>query len=158
MRSMVAALAMCLSFSPALAAAAESTPAPASGQSETERNRAVVTDFMNMFYTQKKVRDAFEKHVVADYIQHNPGAPDGREGTLKVLEPFLSTQPQLSFKIHRILVDGDMAAVHSEIIVSAGQPSFAVVDILRLKDGKVVEHWDVMQPVPEKSANPHPMF
>ena len=140
-------------------AIADAGPTHAGGeQSEAERNRAIVTDFFHMFYMEKKTREAFEKHVVADYIQHSPMAPNGREATLQVLEPFLASQPDLTYEIKRILVDGDLAAVHSHVIPAPGERGIAVIDIVRLKDGKIVEHWDVLQPVPEQSANPHPMF
>lgn len=150
------AAALGLAALPALASGAHDHEA--GHHSETERNRAVVTDFFNMFYVQKKTREAFEKHMVADYIQHNPMAPDGREATLQVLEPFLASAPNVTYDIKRIIVEGDMAVVHSHMIPNPGEQGFAVVDIVRLKDGKIVEHWDVLQPMPEKSANPHPMF
>lgn len=125
--------------------------------SETERNRAVVAHFVELFYVQKDVRAAFETYVVPDYIQHNPGIPDGRDAAIAFLEPMFSN-PGARFDVKRILVDGDLAAVH---LHGRGRPETkggAVVDLFRLKDGMIVEHWDVLQPIPEESKNPHPMF
>lgn len=127
-------------------------------QSETERNRAVVEDFFDLFYTRHRVREAFEKHVVPDYIQHNPIAPDGRAPAIAALEPYFASQPNLKHDIKRIVVDGDLGVVHVHVTNGPNDRGSAIVDIVRLKDGKIVEHWDVIQPVPEKSANPHPMF
>lgn len=129
----------------------------ARGVSETERNRAVVTDFARLFYAEKRVRDAFVAHVAPGYIQHNPGIADGRDAAIAALEPKFS-RPEARFEVQRILVDGDHALIHLRARSDAAARGAAVADIYRLKDGKIVEHWDVLQPVPETSANPHPMF
>jgi predicted SnoaL-like aldol condensation-catalyzing enzyme len=124
---------------------------------ETERNRAVVKDFVNLFYIQKNVRAAFETYVVPEYVQHNPNIPDGRDAAITVLEPMFS-KPEARFEIKRILVDGDLAAVHLHGRTQLGSRGGAVVDMFRLENGLIVEHWDVIQPIPETSINPHPMF
>ena len=152
-RSMFAALAAI----PA-AACATTKSATAATPSATDANRAVVTDFVSLFYGQKRVREAFEGHVAENYIQHNPLAADGRAAAIAALEGFFNAAPQIQFDVKRILVDGDLAAVHVHTIPAPGQRGFAVIDILRLENGKIVEHWDVAQAVPETSANPHPMF
>lgn len=135
----------------ALVAACGAAPTP------EERNRAVIQDFARIFYAERDVRRAFEAHVAPDYIQHNPGIADGRDAAIAALEPMFSA-PGARFEVKRILVDGDHAAIH---LFGQGNPATrgaAVADIYRLKDGKIVEHWDVLQPMPEASANPHPMF
>lgn len=125
--------------------------------SETERNRTVVTDFVRLFYEQKDVRAAFEKHVAADYIQHNPNIVDGRDAAIAALAPKFSARGA-RFTIQRIVVDGEFAVVHLHGQPDPRSPGGAVADIYRLKQGKIVEHWDVLQPIPVKSINPHPMF
>lgn len=123
----------------------------------TEANRKVVQDFARIFYAEKDVKRAFETYVVPDYIQHNPGIADGRDAAIAALAPMFS-RPGARFEVKRIVVDGDLAVIH---LFGQGDPATtgaAVADIYRLKDGKIVEHWDVLQPMPEKSANPHPMF
>lgn len=124
----------------------------------TERNRAVVADFVDLFCTQKKVREAFMRHVAPGYIQHNPVAADGRDTAIAALEPFFASQPNMKCEVKKIIVDGDMAAVHSKLTFGPQDRGSAVVDLLRLENGMIVEHWDVIQAVPEKSANDHPMF
>jgi predicted SnoaL-like aldol condensation-catalyzing enzyme len=133
-------------------------PAMHARHMETERNRQVVTRFIDLFYRQGRVREAFMTYVVPGYIQHNPVAPDGRDAAIAALEPFFASQPNAIREVQRIIVDGNLAAVHVRVRQNPQDRGFAVVDILRLENGMIVEHWDVLQPVPERSANPHPMF
>ena len=140
---------------------AHGTPAMAAMHARhmaTERNREIVTRFVNLFYTQGHVREAFMTYVAPAYIQHNPVAQDGRDAAIAALEPYFASQPGAIREVQRIIVDGDLAAVHVRVRQNAQDRGFAVVDILRLDNGMIVEHWDVIQPVPERSANPHPMF
>ena len=123
----------------------------------TETNRRVVNDFVDLMYRQKKVREAFMKHVTPDYLQHNPNIPDGRDAAIAALEPKFS-HPTATFDVKRVLVDADLAAVHLHGRPSLESRGGAVVDIFRLENGKIVEHWDVLQPIPEMSINPHAMF
>lgn len=130
---------------------------PAPALSETERNRRTITEFAALMYGRKDVRRAFETFVADAYVQHNPGLPDGRAAAL---EPLATMFANAGFRpdVQRIVVDGDMAVLHIRVESPSAKNGAAVVDMYRLKDGKVVEHWDVIQLVPEKSANPHPMF
>jgi len=140
-----------------LALAAAMLMGVAPGPDLTERNRAIVTEFARLFYAEKAVRKAFETYVVPDYIQHNPGIADGRDAAIAALEPMFS-RPGATFDVKRILVDGPYAVIHLHGRGDPTSPGAAVADIYRLEDGKIVEHWDVIQPMPAKSANPHPMF
>jgi predicted SnoaL-like aldol condensation-catalyzing enzyme len=121
---------------------------------ETVANRSIVDDFVELFYAHRAVRLAFERHVALGYIQHNPSLPDGREAAIELLEPMFSSP---SFT-KRVLVDANLAAIHIHARPTPDVLGGAVVDIFRLEGGKIVEHWDVLQPWPETSVNPHPMF
>jgi predicted SnoaL-like aldol condensation-catalyzing enzyme len=123
----------------------------------TEQNRQIVEAFADIFYRQKDVRKAFMEYVSDNYIQHNPNILDGREAAIDMLEPKFSN-PEASFDIKRILVDGDLAVIHLHGKMSKTHLGGAVADFFRLENGKIVEHWDVLQPVPENAVNPHPMF
>jgi predicted SnoaL-like aldol condensation-catalyzing enzyme len=125
--------------------------------SETERNRAIITAFADQFYGRRDVAGAFEKFVVPDYIQHNPGLPDGRDAAVAALAPKFAT-PGAQFDVKRIIVDGDMAVIHLHGRTDPATAGGAVADIYRLKDSRIVEHWDVIQPIPATARNPHPMF
>lgn len=120
--------------------------------------RQVVTRFMNTLYVEHKVREAFETWVDPGYIQHNPMAQTGRAAAIAFLEPFFAQHPDIHYEIHRIIADGPLVAVHSHGQLGAGDRGFAVVDILRVDGCRVVEHWDVVQNVPESAANSNGMF
>jgi len=132
----------------ATAAAAPPTPVD---------NRRIVEDFARIFYTELDVQRAFVTYVAADNIQHNPGVADGRDAAIAALAPMFA-RPGARFDVKRILVDGDFAVIHLHGRGDASTAGAAVADIYRLKAGKIVEHWDVIQPMPASSANPHPMF
>ncbi|MBB5985233.1 nuclear transport factor 2 family protein [Sphingobium lignivorans] len=120
--------------------------------------RQVVERFIPLFYEQKDVRTAFMTWVAEDYIQHNPVAKDGRDNGIAALEPFFRSMPELRYTVARVIAEGDLVVVHNKLQMNAQDRGSAVVDIFRVENCKIVEHWDVIQPIPEKSANPHPMF
>ncbi len=120
--------------------------------------RQVVGEFIELFYEQKKVREAFETWVHPDYIQHKPTLPDGREPVIAFLEGLLERFPDRTFTIHRVIASDDLVAVHYHSRANANDLGFAVVDIFRVEDCLMVEHWDVVQPVPEHSENDNTMF
>ncbi|MFF8186800.1 nuclear transport factor 2 family protein [Microbacterium sp. NPDC016588] len=120
-------------------------------------NRAAFEAFCDLFYTQKRVGDAFARLVSDDYIQHNPNVPDGPAAAVEMLTPKFAGTPDSRFEIQRILVDGDLAMVHVKAS-RPGAPDAAVADIYRFENGRIVEHWDVLQPVPGHAVHDHPMF
>jgi predicted SnoaL-like aldol condensation-catalyzing enzyme len=120
--------------------------------------KQVVTRFVTTLYVEKKVRAAFETWVDPGYIQHNPLAQSGRDAAISFLEPFFAQHPDIDYSIKRIIAEGNLVVVHSHGKFSADDRGIAVVDILRVEGCKVVEHWDVVQPVAEKSANSNSMF
>jgi predicted SnoaL-like aldol condensation-catalyzing enzyme len=142
----------------AVASAVTVMPSEAAADTCKLTPKQVVTRFMTTFYIDKKVREAFETWVVPDYIQHNPLAQNGRDAAIQFLEPYFAKNPGITYSIKRIIADGKLVAVHSHGIFMPGSPGNAIVDILRVENCKVVEHWDVIQPVPEKSANGNTMF
>jgi predicted SnoaL-like aldol condensation-catalyzing enzyme len=120
--------------------------------------KQVVTHFMSTLYVDKKVRMAFETWVDPGYIQHNPLAQSGRQAAIDFLEPFFAQHPDIKYSIKRIVAEGNLVAVHSHGVFTPEDRGIAVIDILRVEGCKVVEHWDVVQAVPEKSANSNGMF
>lgn len=161
----LAALTGCLQ-SPELAAAAPlsvshaSAAEPAAVKHETCNltPREVVEEFAELLYRQKNVRLAFETWVDPDYIQHKPVLPDGREPVIEFLENLFVRYPDRIFSIHRIIAEGDLVAVHYHSQATRNDLGFAVVDIFRVENCRLVEHWDVVQPVPENSRNDNTMF
>ena len=120
-------------------------------------NRAAFERFCDLFYTQKRVADAFALLVADGYRQHNPNIADGPAPAVEALTPKFDGSPDARFEIQRILVDGDLAMVHVKAS-RPGAPDAAVADIYRFEDGRIVEHWDVLQRVPTESANANTMF
>jgi predicted SnoaL-like aldol condensation-catalyzing enzyme len=98
------------------------------------------------------------KYVGSKYIQHNPHTPDGAEAFVRSTERFIEQHPQLSVEIKRVIAKGDLVVTHDLVKVSPKDRGMAGIDIFRLHDGKIVEHWDARQPVPETSANNNSMF
>jgi len=141
---LIAALA--LSASPAQAAKCKLKP------------KEVATRFMTEFYVNKQVRKAFETWVDPGYIQHNPMAANGRDAAIAFLEPFFASNPAIHYSIKRVIADGNLVVIHAHGKFSAEDRGMAVVDILRIDGCKVMEHWDVVQPVPETSMNTNGMF
>jgi predicted SnoaL-like aldol condensation-catalyzing enzyme len=92
------------------------------------------------------------------YTQHNPNAADGPEG-LRAFLGFLEEKfPGSRSEIKRVFADGDHVILHVHAVREPGTRGNAVVEIFRLEDGKIVEHWDAVQPMPEKAANANGMF
>lgn len=118
---------------------------------------ATVVGFLDMIFNQKRPEEAFAKYGGPYYRQHNPVAADGKEALIAFLK---SMPPGVTYhyEFKRVLSDGDMVVVHSWCTASPTDRGSAVVDMFRLEHGKVVEHWDVVQPIPEKSANNNTMF
>ena len=115
-------------------------------------------ELLDMAFNERKVKEAFDRYVGPPYTQHNPQVPDGIQGALDGIPGLLIAMPNLRYDFKRVLVDGDLVAVHSHITNGPADRGTAVVDIFRVAKGKIVEHWDVLQPVPEKAANSNTMF
>jgi predicted SnoaL-like aldol condensation-catalyzing enzyme len=123
--------------------------------------REVAERFIELFHHQDQVGDAFRCWVHPDYIQHNPNAPTGRDATTAFLENAVRNNPDLTHDVKRVIIgDGDLVAVHHHFRRTKDERGWAVVDILRIENGYVVEHWDVMQPVPDPAdtKNDNSMF
>jgi predicted SnoaL-like aldol condensation-catalyzing enzyme len=124
---------------------------------QEEANRQVVLAFYEKGLNQKDA-DAALKYVGDRYVQHNPNAADGPEGFRKFIAFLREKSPQSRNEIKRSLVDGDFVTLHVHAVREPGTRGVAIVDIFRLENGKIVEHWDVVQPIPETAANTNSMF
>ena len=120
--------------------------------------RAVADGFKTLFYDQGKVREAYETYVAEDYKQHNPMAQNGRDAAIAFLEPIFERNPQHRMTVHRMIVEDPYIVVHLHGQSAPDDLGAAAVDILRVENCQIVEHWDVTQPVPETSANDNGMF
>jgi predicted SnoaL-like aldol condensation-catalyzing enzyme len=122
-----------------------------------ETNKKTVQAFYDAAIN-KRDFDAASKLVGTRYVQHNPLIADGLEG-LEAFLGFLQEQfPSLRAEIKRMFADDDYVIVHTHGVREPGQRGSAIVDIFKLEDGKIIEHWDVIQPIPENAANQNGMF
>jgi predicted SnoaL-like aldol condensation-catalyzing enzyme len=125
---------------------------------DPQMNKQTVLAHCNLAFNGRRPAEAVEKYGGSHYIQHNPQAPDGFEAFIQLVTGFVEQFPQLSFDIERAVAEGDLVVTHSLLKTSPEDRGTAAADFYRLEDGKIVEHWDVLQPVPESAANDQPMF
>ncbi|QOV36686.1 ester cyclase [Streptomyces ferrugineus] len=121
------------------------------------RNKQIVRAFVDLGINQKKPQQAADRYL-GDLIQHNPNVADGKEGWVTWATGFVKAVPDVNVNFKRFLADGDLVTVHTHITLNATDRGLAAMDIFRVKNGKIVEHWDVSTPVPENSANDNGMF
>ena len=114
-----------------------------------EQNKQTVAQIFDAFRAGNV--DAFDDLIVEDYIQHNPQAGNG----LQAVKDFFAPVGPVDVDVHRVIAEGDLVAVHANYKTF----NMAGVDIFRLNDdGKIIEHWDVLQPIPETTASGNDMF
>lgn len=135
-----------------------SSHTPASKSSPLENNKRIVREFYDLAFNRRMPRDAVALYVGKNYRQHNPTIGDGPDAFVQGIGGFLNSVPQFRVDFKRFIAEGDLVTVHSQFIPVPGTRGMAAVDIFRLENDKIVEHWDVVQEIPEKSANQNTMF
>ncbi|KAH6682339.1 hypothetical protein F5X68DRAFT_234051 [Plectosphaerella plurivora] len=122
----------------------------------SDEQRLIFNEFIQVFYLERNASKALLSHVPEDYIQHNPHALSGRQNTIDVLEPLLSSEAN-NFTILRQAFTDNIAFAHIRLDVEGAEPS-AVVDVYRLNGTCIMEHWDVIQQRDPNSVNPLALF
>lgn len=122
-----------------------------------EQNKELVMRFLNEFMIGKDIR-VLDELLGPDYRQHNPGLGHGKADLIKFFQDFWEIHPDPGYYLKRIIAEGDLVAIHYNFRPEKSEEGYAIVDIFRAEDGKLVEHWDVCQEMPEKSLNDSPMF
>lgn len=123
---------------------------------EEQKNKEIVLDFYQKALNDKDF-DAASQYL-GKYIQHNPLAADGPEGLRGFIDFLKKNYPQSKNEITRVMVDGDYVILRVHAIRQPGDRGSAIVDIFRVENNKIEEHWDSVQPIPEKSMNANTMF
>jgi predicted SnoaL-like aldol condensation-catalyzing enzyme len=121
-------------------------------------NKQLAKNCLDMIFNQHKVDQAVAQYIGANYRQHNPNTPDGPQGIIAYATGYIKANPELHMDFKHIIAEGTLVAVHSHLKPNPTDPGMAVVDIFRVENGKLVEHWDVMQPVLLQPENKNTMF
>lgn len=125
---------------------------------QTEINKKIVTDFYEGVFLKHQVKEYADRYIGNQYIQHNPHVPDGKEPFVNYFTQYFKEKPQAKNSIKRVIADGNLVALHVHSVQDNQDLGEAIVDIFRVENGKIVEHWDVIQPITTSSANTNTMF
>jgi predicted SnoaL-like aldol condensation-catalyzing enzyme len=121
-------------------------------------NTEIVRAFYELAFNEGKPEEAVERYVGDRYVQHNPQAADGAEAFVGFVRWYRGEHSELHVDIKRTVAEGDLVVTHSLITTGPGDRGTAAADLFRVEDGRIVEHWYVLQPVPATSANDNTMF
>jgi len=142
-----------------VAAVIACTAWPAAAHNDSAaKNKQLVTAFYNLIFVDHKPAEAFSRYGGDKYIQHNPRVPDGKDAVISFFTPYFQANPEAKNEIKRAVAEGDLVVLHVQSKKNAADRGRAIVELFRVDKGKVVEHWDVVQDIPESAANANSMF
>jgi predicted SnoaL-like aldol condensation-catalyzing enzyme len=122
-------------------------------------NREAVLAFYRLALIERRPREAFEQYAAPGMIEHKPDVPGGaRSDVIKYLQELITELPQARWEVLRVAAEGDIVFLHAKFVRQPGAAPYAIVDVFRLEECKIVEHWDVVARPPEAPSNPNPRF
>jgi predicted SnoaL-like aldol condensation-catalyzing enzyme len=146
-----------LVFVLAILASMAAYPVYGADPAQEEINKKNVVEFYKAMINQKDF-EAASKYVGSRYVQHNPMGADHLEGIKNFIQFLREKMPDAHWELKRVFADGDYVITHGHTVSKPGDRGMAAMDIFRLEEGKIVEHWDAVQPIPEKAMNANTMF
>lgn len=130
----------------------------ASVEAPVMSTREVVLAFERMAFDERRPTEAMERYAAPDFIDHDPNVRGDRASVIEHLNRLNWSTGAPQRTIVHLVVEGDIAIVHHHLVRTPGDVGIAAVDIFRVRNGQLVEHWDVLQPIPQDSINPRAMF
>ena len=119
----------------------------------------LVSDFYTQALVDKQPKAAFERYVAPDFVEHKPDiAPGTREAAAEFLGGIIRDVPSARWEILRVIADRDLVALHARFTPAPGAGEYALADFFRVKDCKIVEHWDVVAGPVKDAVNPNSRF
>ena len=123
-----------------------------------EKNKENVCAFYKLMFNQCKPKKAVELYVGENYIQHNPEVKDGKDGFIDYFERMATEYPEKHVSIKKVFAEGQYVILHCHQMWPNNK-EYAGIDIFRLNErGKIVEHWDVLQIIPNNPKNDNSIF
>jgi predicted SnoaL-like aldol condensation-catalyzing enzyme len=122
---------------------------------DTAASTRLVRDYLEVVWNQGDTTAA-DRYIAEDLVQHNPNLPDGRRALVEFIQASREQLPDLHFDLRRTAAEGDLVFAHSLFRPAPGQAGLAVIDVFRIADGIIAEHWDLNEAVPETTASGRP--
>ena len=152
MRRAVQALGVAFALWGAAFSASAATPAAANP-------KAVVLAFYKLALQDMQPALAFQRYAAADFVEHSQDSAGGdTKATVVFLQQLIARSPHPRWEVIRTIAEGDLVFLHARYTAAPGAPEIAVAEIFRVRNGKLVEHWDVISPPPDKVTNPNSRF
>jgi len=120
---------------------------------QLQANKTIVTAFYELAFNERQPQLAAQRYLATDYRQHNAEVADGSDGFVQFASAFAQAHPQLQLQIKRVLAEADFVVLHVHARLTPDERGAVVIDIFRLQHGRIVEHWDAVQPIPQQSMN-----
>jgi predicted SnoaL-like aldol condensation-catalyzing enzyme len=124
----------------------------------TRDQHSAASEFLDIAFNQGEPEKAVSQYVGDHYVQHNPQVPDGTEAFIEFVRSMRKQFPGTHLETKRAVSEDGLVVTHSHLTLTPGEPGFAIADFFRFQDGKMVEHWDVIQNIPDSAANSNGMF